>query len=74
MPEAAADPHLAARADLHRPATASSSPRPSPRFSRTPGALADATAHPGQDTTDALTEWGLTDVADLIASGAAVQS
>jgi len=73
MTEAAHDPHLSARQTyiirdgvIH--------PGPAPRFSRTPGALADATARPGQDTTAALTEWGLADVPDLIASGAAVQS
>jgi hypothetical protein len=29
---------------------------------------------PGQHTTEALTDWGLPDAAELIASGAAIQA
>jgi hypothetical protein len=29
---------------------------------------------PGQHTTEALTEWGLADAADLVACGAAIQA
>jgi alpha-methylacyl-CoA racemase len=70
--EAAADPHLAVRATYLAPGGLTQ-PAPSPRFSRTPGQLSDPPPAPGQHTTDALTEWGLPDAADLVASGAAVQ-
>jgi len=49
-------------------------PAPSPRFSRTPGQLSDPPAAAGQHTTEALTEWGLADAADLVSCGAAVQA
>jgi alpha-methylacyl-CoA racemase len=34
-------------------------PAPAPRFSRTPGAIGNAARRPGQDTTEALTDWGI---------------
>jgi alpha-methylacyl-CoA racemase len=71
--EAAADPHLTARQAYVAPGGLTQ-PSPSPRFSRTPGQLSDPPPAPGQHTTEALTEWGLTDAADLIACGAAVQA
>jgi len=71
--EAAADPHLTGRETYVAP-DGLTQPAPSPRFSRTPGQLSDPPPAPGQHTTEALTEWGLTDAADLIACGAAVQA
>ena len=73
MTEAAADPHLTARQTLIT-RDGVIQPGPAPRFSRTPGAVAPAPPRPGQNTAEALTAWGLADVGDLIAAGAAVQS
>jgi alpha-methylacyl-CoA racemase len=71
--EAAADPHLTARETYVAP-DGLTQPAPSPRFSRTPGQLSDPPPAPGQHTTEALTDWGLPDAADLVACGAAVQA
>jgi alpha-methylacyl-CoA racemase len=71
--EAAADPHLAAR-ETYLERDGFIQPAPSPRFSRTPGALSDPAPVPGQHTTAALAEWGLADAADLVACGAAYQA
>ncbi|MFC0625466.1 CaiB/BaiF CoA transferase family protein [Kribbella deserti] len=49
-------------------------PAPAPRFSRTPSALGQPPARPGEHTRAALTDWGVTAVEDLLASGAAVQA
>jgi alpha-methylacyl-CoA racemase len=71
--EAARDPHLAAR-ETYVERDGFIQPAPSPRFSRTPGQLPDPAPVPGQHTTEALAEWGLSDAADLVACGAARQS
>jgi len=71
--EAAQDPHLAAR-QTYVTRDGVAQPAPAPRFSRTPGQLSEPAPVPGRHTTQALTEWGLTDAADLVASGAAVQA
>ena len=71
--EAAADPHLTARQTYVAP-DGLTQPSPSPRFSRTPGQLSDPPPPSGQHTTEALTDWGLPDAADLIACGAALQA
>ncbi len=34
-------------------------PAPAPRFSRTPGAVRKPPSHPGADTTEALSDWGV---------------
>ncbi|MGH3253783.1 MAG: CaiB/BaiF CoA transferase family protein [Streptosporangiaceae bacterium] len=73
LTEAAADPHLVAR-ETYVTADGVTQPAPSPRFSRTPGALSQPPPAPGQHTTQALTEWGLPDAQDLVACGAAVQA
>jgi alpha-methylacyl-CoA racemase len=73
LSEAAADPHLVAR-ETYVTGDGFVQPSPSPRFSRTPGRLSAPPPVPGQHTTEALTEWGLADAADLIACGAAVQA
>ena len=71
--EAAADPHLVARG-TYVTGDGIIEPSPAPRFSRTPGQLSGPPPVPGQHTTEALTEWGLADVPDLIACGAALQA
>jgi alpha-methylacyl-CoA racemase len=73
LTEAAADEHLTAR-QTYVAVDGIIQPAPSPRFSRTPGQLTDPAPAPGRHTLEALTAWGLEDAADLIASGAAVQS
>ncbi len=73
LTEAAADPHLVARG-TYVTGGGVTQPAPSPRFSRTPGQLPQPSPVPGQHTTQALTEWGLTDAQDLVACGAAVQA
>jgi alpha-methylacyl-CoA racemase len=73
LTEAAADPHLAAR-QTYVTGDGMIQPSPSPRFSRTPGRLSQPPPRPGQHTVEALTAWGLADVQELIAVGAAVQS
>ena len=73
MHEAAADPHLTAR-QTYVVRDGVIQPSPSPRFSRTPGVLSEPPPVPGQHTTEALTEWGLADAADLVACGAAIQA
>ena len=49
-------------------------PAPAPRFSRTPGALTTGPSAPGAHTRDALTAWGVSNVDELILSGAAHQA
>jgi alpha-methylacyl-CoA racemase len=73
LSEAAAHPHLAARGTyVDRGGVLQ--PAPSPRFSRTPGTLTTAPTVPGGQTRDALAAWGIENVEELIASGAAVQA
>jgi alpha-methylacyl-CoA racemase len=71
--EAAEDPHLTAR-ETYVVRDGGIEPAPAPRFSRTPGQLPSPAPAPGQHTTEALTEWGLADAADLVACGAAIQA
>jgi alpha-methylacyl-CoA racemase len=71
--EAAVDPHLVAR-ETYLAGDGFIQPAPAPRFSRTPGRLTEPAPVPGQHTIEALTEWGLADAADLVASGAAAQA
>ncbi len=73
LTEAAADPHLAARR-TYVTGDGVTQPAPAPRFSRTPGVLPTPPPVPGEHTTQALTEWGLTDTHELVACGAAVQA
>ena len=73
MREAASDEHLAAR-QTYVVQDGVVQPAPAPRFSRTPGELSGPASVPGQHTTEALTDWGLPDAAELIASGAAIQA
>jgi len=72
LPLAADHPHLIARGtffdkDGVRQAA------PAPRFSRTPTSLGQPPARAGQHTREALADWGITDIDNLLATGAAVQ-
>ena len=51
-------------------------PAPSPRFSRTPGAIQGPAPRPGENSRQALTDWGLTEdeIEELIAAGAVRQA
>jgi alpha-methylacyl-CoA racemase len=74
MTEAFRHPHLVARGTFVERAGVTE-PAPAPRFSRTaPSLSTPPPATPGQDTTDALTAWGIGDVERLLESGAAVQA
>jgi len=73
LPLAGDHPHLVARGtfvekDGVRQAA------PAPRFSRTPSELGEPPARPGQHTRAALTDWAVTGVDELLATGAAVQA
>ena len=64
-------PHLVARGTfIERDGIRQAAP--APRFSRTPSALGEPPARPGQHTREALTDWGIADVDDLLRTGAAV--
>jgi len=71
MDEAAAHPHVQARGTIVEE-HGLLQPAPSPRFSRTPGAIQRPPAWPGQHTDEVLGEWGFAaaDVEALRASGA----
>lgn len=51
-------------------------PSPSPRFSRTPGAIQRPAPRPGENSRQALSDWGLSDreIDDLIAAGTVRQA
>ncbi|HET6985413.1 MAG TPA: CoA transferase, partial [Kribbella sp.] len=73
LPLAADHPHLVARGtfvdhDGVRQAA------PAPRFDRTPTSLDRPPARPGQHTREALADWGIADLDDLLDSGAATQN
>ena len=70
--EAHDHPHLAARGTFIRD-NGVVQPAPAPRFSRTPAALGEPPAAPGQHTRAALADWGIDDVQDLITRGVVVQ-
>ena len=57
MSEAAAHPHIKARETVVE-YEGVLQPAPSPRFSRTPGAIERRAAQPGQHTDEALADWG----------------
>jgi len=73
LSEAVEHPHLAARgtfvADGGVP-----QPAPAPRFSRTEATISRPAEHAGDSTRAALAAWGIDDVDELIAKGAAVQA
>jgi alpha-methylacyl-CoA racemase len=74
LSEAFTHPHLAARGTfVDRGGVVQ--PAPAPRFSRTSATLTTPPpAVAGQDTRNALLAWGIDDVDELVASGAAVQA
>jgi alpha-methylacyl-CoA racemase len=73
LTEAPGHPHNAAR-KVFIEVDGITQPAPAPRFSRTPAAVRRGPVPPGTDTRDALDEWGVADVDELIKSGAAVQA
>ncbi len=73
MSEAPRHPHLAARG-TYVDVGGVTQPAPAPRFSRTPGAIQRPPSARGTHTREALEDWGVPDVAALLASGAAVQA
>jgi alpha-methylacyl-CoA racemase len=73
LSEAAADAHLAARGTLVEVGGVTQ-PAPAPRFSRTPGRVGAPAGAAGAHTTEALRDWGIADVDDLVAAGVAVQT
>jgi len=74
MTEAFHHPHLRARG-TYVERDGATEPAPAPRFSRTaPSLTTPPPARPGQDTSEALTAWGIEDVERLVSSGAAVQT
>jgi alpha-methylacyl-CoA racemase len=72
LTEASRHPHLAARG-TYVDTAAGPQPAPAPRFSRTPSALGLPPARPGEHTREALTDWGVSGVDELLAGGGAVQ-
>jgi alpha-methylacyl-CoA racemase len=71
--EAAGDPHLAARgAFVEHDGVLQ--PAPAPRFSRTPGSIRSAPVQGGTHTREALLEWGVQDVEELLTDGVALQA
>jgi alpha-methylacyl-CoA racemase len=72
MTEAAADDHMRSRG-TYVEADGVLQPGPAPRFSRTPSQLSTPPPVPGQDTAQALRDWGIADVGALIEASVAVQ-
>ena len=73
--EAAQHPHMTARGTLAEH-DGVLQPVPSPRLSRTPGAVSAPPARPGEHTREALQDWGFTadEVAALESDGVVVQA
>jgi alpha-methylacyl-CoA racemase len=70
--EARQHPHLQARG-TYVESHGIVQPAPAPRFSRTPGGLDRPPPAPGQHTREALADWGVTGVDELLRSGAVSQ-
>lgn len=70
--EAVRDPHLAARG-VHTVVDGGDVPAPAPRFSRTPGRIAEPQGHIGSRSEEVLADWGVEDVAGLLSEGAVVR-
>jgi alpha-methylacyl-CoA racemase len=72
LEEAPEHPHMAAR-NTFVDIDGVRQPGPAPRFDRTPGAVQGGPPLRGEHTSEVLRSWGVSDVDELIASGAAVQ-
>lgn len=72
LPEAVEHDHMKARGTFIT-VNGVTQPAPAPRFSRTEATVSMPPGGPGAATREALTAWGLDNVDELIASGAAVQ-
>ncbi|MEU0091161.1 CaiB/BaiF CoA-transferase family protein [Kribbella sp. NPDC006257] len=73
LPLAGEHPHLVARG-IFVEHDGARQPAPAPRFSRTPSTLGLPPARPGEHTREALTDWGVSGVDELLAGGGAVQA
>jgi alpha-methylacyl-CoA racemase len=73
LAEAPGHPHNAAR-NVFIEVDGITQPAPAPRFSRTPTAVPRGPVPPGADTRQALGDWEVAGVEELIRSGAAVQA
>lgn len=73
LTEAATHPHLAAR-EVYVERDGLLQPAPAPRFSRTRATLTTGPSEPGGSTRAVLEAWGVSDVDQLLESGAAVQA
>ena len=71
MTEATQHPHHIARNTFINIAGVTQ-PAPAPRFSRTSPETPTPPAHAGQHSTQILTEWGISNITELLASGAVV--
>jgi alpha-methylacyl-CoA racemase len=74
LSEARNDPHLVARSTVVE-VNGALQPAPAPRFSRTPSEIGQRARQPGEDTTEALEDWGVAGdrLEGLLASGAVIQ-
>lgn len=73
LTEASDHPHNAARG-VFIDVDGVTQPAPAPRFSRTPASVRRGPVAPGTDTREALTDWGVRDVEELLSSGTASQA
>jgi len=71
MTEATQHPHHIAR-NTFIDIAGVTQPAPAPRFSRTSPETPTPPAHAGQHSTQILSEWGISNINELLASGAVV--
>ena len=71
LTEAPDHPHLSERG-TYADREGVTQPAPTPRFSRTPAWFGEPPPLPGQHTAEALRDWGIDDVDDLLAAGVVV--
>jgi alpha-methylacyl-CoA racemase len=71
MSEAAQHPHNVAR-NTFIDIAGIKQPAPAPRFSRTSASVPTAPAHAGQHSKQILSDWGVNNIDELLASGAVV--
>ncbi|AXI76202.1 CaiB/BaiF CoA transferase family protein [Peterkaempfera bronchialis] len=70
--EAVRDPHLAARG-VHTVVDGGEAPAPAPRFSLTPGRIAEPQGDIGSRSREVLADWGVERFDELLSEGAVVQ-